>query len=261
MVCYQNYCYHCLSLLFGILTGGLHSGHSQATIDTGMYMELPKGIETHHRDSKDHVLMLLANLYGQKQAGSVWNSYLIETFCTIVFYHDDIIFNVYVDDGIFLEPNDCKLTQTINKISKTCLEIVDHCHPADYYGVVITKHNTGYIKLTQRALIDVHLNDAHTKPIPVKINMQLHAYRDSKKFSECNFELCSVTVELSWPNNMQLHTSLTLNKNTEKQFCTWCDIQLGLNFALTYIKALSVTVMLTAQEIGRETLHSLTLAL
>jgi hypothetical protein len=29
-------------------------------------MELPKGIETHHGSSKDHVIMLLANLYGKK---------------------------------------------------------------------------------------------------------------------------------------------------------------------------------------------------
>jgi hypothetical protein len=34
-----------------------------------MYMELPPGIETKHGNSKDYVLKLLANLYGQKQAG------------------------------------------------------------------------------------------------------------------------------------------------------------------------------------------------
>ena len=33
--------------------------YPQAPIETSMYMELPKGIETHHRSSKDHVLMLL----------------------------------------------------------------------------------------------------------------------------------------------------------------------------------------------------------
>ena len=45
--------------------------YPQAPIETDMYMELPKGIETRHGSSTDHVLMLLSNLYSQKQAGHV----------------------------------------------------------------------------------------------------------------------------------------------------------------------------------------------
>jgi hypothetical protein len=41
----------------------------QAPIEMDMYMELPKGIKTKHGNSKDHVLKLLQNIYGQKQAG------------------------------------------------------------------------------------------------------------------------------------------------------------------------------------------------
>ncbi|KAL7478812.1 hypothetical protein ACHAW6_008182 [Cyclotella cf. meneghiniana] len=76
--------------------------YPQASIKTDMYMELPKGIETCHGSSKDHVLMLLSNLIGQKQAGHVWNSYLVEKLCNIgfqpslidecVFFRDDVIF-------------------------------------------------------------------------------------------------------------------------------------------------------------------------
>ena len=36
--------------------------YHQAPIEMYMYMELPKGIETHHGNSRDHVLMLLSNL-------------------------------------------------------------------------------------------------------------------------------------------------------------------------------------------------------
>ena len=73
------------------------------------------------------------------------------------------------------------------EISRTGLEIEDQGHPADYIGVTITKHNTGYIELTQHALVDSiinddYLNDAYTKPVPFRVNMQLHAYKDSKKF-------------------------------------------------------------------------------
>jgi hypothetical protein len=49
----------------------------QAPIEIDMYMELPTGIHTKHGNSKDHVLKLLANIYGQKQAGHVWNNDLI----------------------------------------------------------------------------------------------------------------------------------------------------------------------------------------
>jgi hypothetical protein len=38
-----------------------------------IYMELTQGIETATENSKDNVLKLLKNIYGQKQAGRVWN--------------------------------------------------------------------------------------------------------------------------------------------------------------------------------------------
>jgi hypothetical protein len=40
--------------------------YPQAPIEMDMYMELPTGIHTTHGNSKDHVLKLLANIYGQK---------------------------------------------------------------------------------------------------------------------------------------------------------------------------------------------------
>ncbi len=57
----------------------------QAPIETDMYMELPKGIETKHGNSKDHVLKLLQKIYGQKQAGWVWNHHLTAKLLEIGF--------------------------------------------------------------------------------------------------------------------------------------------------------------------------------
>jgi hypothetical protein len=84
----------------------------QAPIKMDMYMELPTGIHTKHGNSKDHVLKLLANIYGKKQAGCMWNSYLVTKLQEInfkqslidnrIFYWDDIIFIVNINDGIFL---------------------------------------------------------------------------------------------------------------------------------------------------------------
>ena len=52
--------------------------YPQAPIEMDMFMELPSGIEVKQGDSKSHVLKIISNLYGQKQAGRVWNAYLVE---------------------------------------------------------------------------------------------------------------------------------------------------------------------------------------
>ena len=127
--------------------------YQQAPIEMDMYMELPTGIHTKHGNSKDHVLKLLANIYGQKQARCVWNSYLVTKLREINFkqsliddcvsYRDDVIFIVYIDDGIFLGVSlDQQLCDIINKIHNLKLSIEDQGHPADYVGVSIKKLRT-----------------------------------------------------------------------------------------------------------------------
>jgi hypothetical protein len=86
----------------------------QADIECVMYMEVPKGV---HVDGsrKDHALRLDKNLYGQKQAGRVWNSFMHAGLIArgfkqsgvdmCVYYRDSVVLMIYVDDGIFLAPN------------------------------------------------------------------------------------------------------------------------------------------------------------
>jgi hypothetical protein len=84
-------------------------------------------------NSKDHVLKLEKNIYGQKQAGRVWNSYLMDKLMSIrftpsliddcVFFRDDVIFMAYVDDGIFLGNDASKLTDAICNIQNSGLNI------------------------------------------------------------------------------------------------------------------------------------------
>jgi hypothetical protein len=79
-------------------------------------MELPSSSKTEHRNSEDYVLKLLANLSGQKQAVRVWNQYMIDKLREIdfqqskinecIFYHDGIIYIVYMDDGLFFGTNE-----------------------------------------------------------------------------------------------------------------------------------------------------------
>jgi hypothetical protein len=84
--------------------------YTQAPIEFDLYMELPKGIQLSSGNIKTHVLRLIKNLYGHKQAGGVWNQHLAKGlknagFVTsrvddCVFYKGNTIFIVYVDDGI-----------------------------------------------------------------------------------------------------------------------------------------------------------------
>lgn len=172
--------------------------YPQAPIETDMYMELPQGIETRHGNSKDHVLHLQSNLYGQKQAGRVWNGYMVEKLVDCgfqpslvdecVFYKGDVIFIVYVDDGIFVSKDDSKVTEIIQQLRKSGLDIEDQGHPADYVGVNIKRSRDGVYDFTQRALIDTIIEDCnisgvYTKPVPAKSSQVLHAFENSPDFA------------------------------------------------------------------------------
>eukprot|EP00804_Cyclotella_cryptica_P008848 CCRYP_013060-RA/>CCRYP_013060-RA protein AED:0.39 eAED:0.55 QI:0/0/0/1/0/0/3/0/78 len=66
-----------------------------------MNKELPTGIKTKHRNSKDNILKLLASLYGQRQDG--FQQSLIDE---CVFYRDDFISSSLMmlqDSGLNIE--------------------------------------------------------------------------------------------------------------------------------------------------------------
>jgi hypothetical protein len=186
--------------------------YPQAPIEEDIYMEIPQGIEIAKGDSKGMVLKLLKNIYGQKQAGRVWNSYLVQKLDSIgfqpsqiddcVFFRDDVIFLVYVDDGIFVGNDDTKLQEIIKEIQQLGLNIEDQGHPADYVGVSIKKLKDGAYEFTQRALIDsiiqdVGLTDSKTKPVPAKVSLQLHAFKDQPIF-DLDFNYRSVVGKLNY---------------------------------------------------------------
>jgi hypothetical protein len=186
--------------------------YPQAPIKMDMYMKLPTGIHTKYGNSKDHILKLLANIYGQKQASCVWNSYLVTKLWEInfkqsliddcIFYQDNVIFIVYVDDGIFLGPLDQQLHDIINELCNLKLSIEDQGHPADYVGVSIKKLKNGVIELTQQALIDsiisdVALSNSKVKTVPAKVSKILHTHLDKPPFS-LNFGYRSVIGKLNY---------------------------------------------------------------
>ncbi len=171
--------------------------YPQAPVEMDIYMELPQGIKTATRDSMDHTLKLLKNIYGQKQAGRVWDSFLVNNLTSLgytsslidncIFFCNYIIFMVYVDDGIFLGNDNVQLLQAIKEIQGLGLNIKDQSHPADYGGVSIKKHCNGFYEFTQRALIDsiiedVEISDSKTKPVPAEVSLQHHAFKNEQVF-------------------------------------------------------------------------------
>jgi hypothetical protein len=135
-----------------------------------MYMELPQGIETNHGNGKTHVLKLLKNLYGQRQAGKVWNDHLTTGLKRIgfsqsavdecVFYRQNVLFIVYVDDGIFASPSEAAIQEAIEQLKQT-FDIEDQGSITDYIGVNVERLPNGSLKLSQPHLIDEIIRDTN----------------------------------------------------------------------------------------------------
>ena len=84
----------------------------------------------------------------------------------------------------------------IKQLQDVGLRLEDQGHPVCYVGVNIKKTHDGTYEFTQRALIesiidDVDIRDAYTKPVPAKVTVQLHAFKDSPEFNG-NFNYRSV---------------------------------------------------------------------
>jgi hypothetical protein len=186
--------------------------YPQAPIKMDIYMELPQGIQTKHGNSKEHILKLEKNIYSQKQAWHVWNSFLVDKLTSIgfttsliddcIFFCGDIIFMVYIDDGIFLDSNDLQLQEVIKEIQNLGLNIEDQGHPSDYVGVNIKKLIDGSYDFTQQVLIDsiiddVGLKDAKVKPVPAKVSLQLQVFKDEPTF-DLNFNYRSAAGKLNY---------------------------------------------------------------
>jgi hypothetical protein len=76
-----------------------------------------------------HVLLqLIKNLYGQKQAGRVWNQHLHNKLIELeweqskanecLYYHGDVMFIVYVDDRILISPIKEHIKEPLQKLQK-----------------------------------------------------------------------------------------------------------------------------------------------
>jgi len=151
--------------------------YPQAPQETDLYMEIPVGVDVKGKNKKSYVLKLLRNLYGQKQAGRVWNQFLHAGLIDMgfkqsridpcVYYRGKTIFLVYVDDGILINPDPSVIDNVIAEL-QTRFDITDEGDIADYVGVNVTHLPDGKLKLTQPSLIKSIIKDVNfalnTKP-------------------------------------------------------------------------------------------------
>ena len=126
-------------------------------------MKLPKGFSlSEGRSSKTHVLKLLMNIYGLKQARKVWNDHLHKGLVELgyqqskvdpcLYYRKNTLLAVYIDDCILAIKEESELKKAIKEIAEK-FEITDEGEVDEYLGVKIEKQENGTIKMYQPYLI------------------------------------------------------------------------------------------------------------
>jgi Reverse transcriptase (RNA-dependent DNA polymerase) len=154
----------------------------QAPVEQELYIDIPKGCKIEGKNNSEYALKDHKNIYGQKQAGKVWNDYLIDGLTTKLGFTQSIIdpcllwrkqtiLIIYTIDTIITGAN----TRDINTASAdiaTLFEITSKETVSDFLGVNIARHDENQItwslpKLIQTILDDLNLKeDSNTLPIP-----------------------------------------------------------------------------------------------
>jgi hypothetical protein len=145
----------------------------QADVECDLFMQLPRGVTFPRFHRSIHCLKLKKNLYGQKQAGRVWNKFLVDGLVNslkftqskvdeCVFYCGSTVLLMYVDDGILCGPS-AKDIQTIIKELGALYNITDEGEIDAYLGVKVSKPTSDTIELKQPHLIQQILDDIGMK--------------------------------------------------------------------------------------------------
>ena len=172
----------------------------QAPVERELYMEVPRGFEIQGGDSKDYLLKIQRNIYGQKQAGRVWNKYLVDKLTKelgfkqsavdeCLFYRGKVLYALYTDDSILAGPEKYQIDKIIKEMKEVKLNITDEGNVEDFLGVNIEKQEDGSIKLTQPHLIDQIMvdlkmtdNKVKIKDTPAQSSNILRRFDTSKSF-------------------------------------------------------------------------------
>jgi Reverse transcriptase (RNA-dependent DNA polymerase) len=100
--------------------------YPQAPAEVEMYIDIPKGCKVGNGDNSKYALKIINNIYGQKQAGKVWNDFLIcslteqvgftqSQYDPCVLCRGNVII-IYTDDTIVTGENDEVIDKSIKDI-------------------------------------------------------------------------------------------------------------------------------------------------
>ena len=186
----------------------------QAPVEKEIYMRIPKGFEV-DGNNHDHVLKVNRNVYGQKQAGRVWNKFLEgklvnelnftqSTVDECVFYRGKTMYVLYTDDSILAGPDEAEIQKIIEDIRGIGLNITEEGDIQDFLGINISKMEDGKIHLSQPHLIDQILKDLKMnvpnlklKQTPCKSSAILKANAAGKPFDN-SFHYRSIIGKLNY---------------------------------------------------------------
>jgi len=191
----------------------------QAPVDRDMYMEIPKGYVLSSGVAKDFVLKIHKNIYGKKQAGRVWNDYLVAKLKKIGFVQSRInpciftrgktLYALYTDNSILASPSEKEINKIMEDMQAIGLGITDEGDVKNFPGVKIEKKvspdGQPTIHLTQPHLINSTLKDlvqldhetTSSKPTPMSSSRILFRHSGSKPF-DGHFHYRSVIGRLEY---------------------------------------------------------------
>jgi Reverse transcriptase (RNA-dependent DNA polymerase)/GAG-pre-integrase domain len=172
----------------------------QAPVETDIYMEITSGFRVTNGGRSDKVLHLINNLYGQKQAGRVWNLHLSDGLKKLgfsqskndpcIYWRGKSLIVIYTDDTIVTGPDPMELDQIVSDIG-AMFEITSQPTVDDFLGVHISRDDkAGTISLTQPHRIKSILDDlglksnSTSRSTPALSSRILHKYESSPPHNE-----------------------------------------------------------------------------
>jgi hypothetical protein len=121
------------------------------------------GFEVQDHD-QECVLKCKKDLFGQKQAGRVWNQHLVNKLKEIgfipseidecLFYKGKLVFVLYTDDSIFAGPDLRELYDIVQEMEAVGLNFTVEGDISDFLGVQIDRINDNTFNLSQPHLIN-----------------------------------------------------------------------------------------------------------
>jgi len=160
-------------------------------------MEIPKGVTIEGVNHRGYILKIHRNIHGQKQAGRVWNKYLVDKLINkvgfrqskvdeCVFYKGKVIHVLHTDDSVLAGPDKTEINQVIQDIRDAKLDITVEGDIQDFLGVNIQQQENGKIVFTQPHLVDkvleaMNMNQPSLKPkdTPASSSRILHRHQGS----------------------------------------------------------------------------------